>query len=78
MEDALACLEVGASRENAGLSVILMHGLGADGHDLEDVARLLCEAALPRRWRFVLPHAPPLPVTINMGMRMPAGTTFST
>lgn len=33
---------------------------------------MLCEVALPRRWRFVLPHAEDLPVTINMGVRMPA------
>ena len=49
-----------------------MHGLGADGHDFADVAALLANAARPRRWRFVLPHAPEQPVTINMGMRMPA------
>lgn len=68
----LRCLEIGAIREEAELCVILMHGLGADGHDFEDVARMWCEAALPRRWRFVLPHAEEMPVTINTGMRMPA------
>ena len=31
-----------------------------------------CEAALPLRWRFVLPHAGEMPVTINSGVRMPA------
>ena len=66
------CLEIGASREDADLCVILMHGLGADAHDFEDVAKMLCEAASPRRWRFVLPNAELLPVTINMGMTMPA------
>ena len=30
------------------------------------------QAAKPRKWRFVLPQAPNLPVTINMGMSMPA------
>jgi phospholipase/carboxylesterase len=68
----LRCLEIGATREKAELTVILMHGLGADGHDFEDVAQMLCDAAKPRRWRFVLPHAKQLPVTINMGMSMPA------
>ena len=68
----LQCLEIGATREEAELTVILMHGLGADGHDFEDVAQMLCDAASPRRWRFVLPHAKQLPVTINMGMLMPA------
>jgi phospholipase/carboxylesterase len=71
-EPTMPCLEIGASREDAGLCVILMHGLGADGHDFEDVAAMLCEAALPKRWRFILPHASSIPVTINMGMRMPA------
>jgi phospholipase/carboxylesterase len=49
-----------------------MHGLGADGHDFADVATLLSKAAQPRKWRFVLPHAPKMAVTINLGMRMPA------
>jgi len=65
-------LEIGAPRDEAELSVILMHGLGADGYDFADVANALSETALPRRWRFVLPHAPQQAVTINAGMRMPA------
>ena len=68
----LPCLEIGASREDADMCVILMHGLGADGHDFADVASVLSNAAAPRAWRFVLPHAPEQDVTINMGMRMPA------
>jgi phospholipase/carboxylesterase len=68
----LPFLEIGATRENAELCVILMHGLGADGHDFEEVAKMLCDAAAPRRWRFVLPHAPVMRVTINMGTAMPA------
>lgn len=51
--------------------VILLHGLGADGHDFEPlvpVIQLPDELAV----RFVLPHAPRLPVTINGGMVMPA------
>lgn len=54
------------------MTVILMHGLGADGHDFADVAEAISRAALPRKWRFVLPHAPHQKVTINMGMMMPA------
>lgn len=65
-------LEIGATREEAEVSVILMHGLGADAHDFEDVAEALSLAAAPGRWRFVLPNAPSQPVTINMGMQMPA------
>jgi phospholipase/carboxylesterase len=45
-----------------------LHGLGADGHDFEPIVPLL---GLPRA-RFVFPHAPALPVTINGGMVMPA------
>ena len=47
-----------------------MHGLGADGHDFEPIVP---ELALPRGpMRFIFPHAPHRPVTINGGMRMPA------
>ena len=52
-------------------SVIWLHGLGADGHDFEPVVPMLgLPASLPVR--FVFPHAPVRPVTINMGMRMRA------
>jgi len=52
-------------------AVIWLHGLGADGHDFEPVVPQL---RLPPqlRVRFVFPHAPMRPVTINMGMRMRA------
>ena len=69
---SLPCLEIGASQEQAEVCVVLMHGLGADGHDFADVAQAISQAALPQKWRFVLPHAPVQAVTINMGMRMPA------
>jgi phospholipase/carboxylesterase len=49
--------------------VIWLHGLGADGHDFEPVVP---ELRLPRPVRFVFPHAPIRPVTINQGMRMRA------
>lgn len=68
----LRYLEVGAPRSDAELTVIWMHGLGADGSDFHDVALALSRAAAPLRWRFVLPHAKELAVTINMGVRMPA------
>ena len=72
MEASLPILEIGAARDDAEVSVVLMHGLGADGHDFADVAQAMRQAALPQRWRFVLPHAPQQPVTISMGMHMPA------
>ena len=52
-------------------SVIWLHGLGADGHDFEPIVpelRLPAELGL----RFVFPHAPVRPVTINAGMTMRA------
>jgi phospholipase/carboxylesterase len=52
-------------------AVIWLHGLGADGTDFEPVVP---ELHLPPRLRlrFVFPHAPVRPVTINMGMPMRA------
>ena len=50
----------------------MLHGLGANGHDFADVAHQICTAARPAAWRFVLPHAESIPVTINMGLEMPA------
>jgi phospholipase/carboxylesterase len=54
---------------NPSASVIWLHGLGADGHDFEPIVP---ELALPKPVRFVFPHAPLRPVTINNGMRMRA------
>lgn len=55
----------------ADACMIILHGLGADGRDFEPVVPML-----PRpdyaQVRFILPHAPRLPVTINGGMVMPA------
>ena len=52
-------------------TVILLHGLGADGHDFEPIVpELQLPESLPIR--FVFPHAPERPVTINGGMRMRA------
>jgi phospholipase/carboxylesterase len=58
-------------RRPADAAVVWLHGLGADGHDFEplvDELRLPQTAAV----RFVLPHAPVRPVTINGGERMRA------
>lgn len=52
-------------------AVIWLHGLGADGHDFEPVVPELVRPR-ERAWRFVFPHAPVQPVTINGGMRMRA------
>jgi len=53
------------------VAVIWMHGLGADGHDFEPIVP---EIDLPKGLavRFVFPHAPTRPVTINGGAVMRA------
>jgi phospholipase/carboxylesterase len=52
-------------------AVIWLHGLGADGHDFEPIVpELRLPPSLPVR--FIFPHAPQRPVTINGGMRMRA------
>ena len=58
-------------RSPARTSVILLHGLGADGHDFESIVP---ELRLPDSMatRFVFPHAPVRPVTLNGGHRMRA------
>jgi phospholipase/carboxylesterase len=52
-------------------SVIWLHGLGADGHDFVPIVPELKLPPSPGV-RFVFPHAPVRPVTLNMGMRMRA------
>ncbi|MCK6375926.1 MAG: alpha/beta hydrolase [Zoogloea sp.] len=52
-------------------AVIWMHGLGADGHDFEPVVDEFDIDRLPPT-RFVFPHAPQRPVTINGGYIMRA------
>lgn len=52
-------------------AVVWLHGLGADGHDFEPIVPQLSSAAR-RAVRFVFPHAPVQPVTINGGMAMRA------
>ena len=55
----------------AAASVIWLHGLGADGHDFVPIVPELKLPAEPGV-RFVFPHAPVRPVTLNNGMRMRA------
>ena len=68
MEQELEFVErqVGAT---ADLTVIWLHGLGADGYDF---VPLVPELRLPFGVRFLFPHAPVQPVTLNGGMRMRA------
>ncbi len=64
------CVEVTTGADPVG-SIIWLHGLGADGYDFEPIVpELRLPAGLPLR--FVFPHAPVRPVTINGGMAMRA------
>lgn len=56
---------------NPTAAIIWMHGLGADGHDFVPIVRELNLAGCPPI-RFVFPHAPMMPVTINNGFIMRA------
>ena len=57
--------------DNPAFSVIWLHGLGADGHDFVPIVRELDLSGLPDI-RFIFPHAPTMPVTINNGYVMRA------
>ena len=57
--------------EPATASIIWLHGLGADGHDFEPIVAELGEN-VTRNVRYVFPHAPRIPVTINGGAVMRA------
>jgi phospholipase/carboxylesterase len=52
-------------------TIIWMHGLGADGHDFEPLVPELLDKSLPGL-RFIFPHAPVRPVTLNNGYQMRA------
>ena len=58
-------------------SVIWLHGLGADGHDFVPIVK---ELHLPQSMavRFIFPHAPMQPVSINNGMVMRAWYDIAT
>jgi len=59
------------TKERPEYCVIWLHGLGADGNDF---APIVPELNLPadKSIRFIFPHAPQIPVTVNGGMVMPA------
>lgn len=69
MSDILETVEVSTGADPR-YSVIWLHGLGADGHDFEPIVPELDLAGLSVR--FVFPHAPVRPVTLNGGMPMRA------
>ena len=59
------------SAPNPTATVIWLHGLGADGNDFASLVPELVRQGCPAV-RFVFPHAPSIPVTINGGYVMPA------
>lgn len=63
-----APLEITSNNETISASVIWLHGLGANGYDFEPVVKSLNCPHI----RFILPHAPARPVTLNQGHVMPA------
>ncbi|MDH3388309.1 MAG: alpha/beta hydrolase [Gammaproteobacteria bacterium] len=69
MADETLVIETGVHAPDS--SVIWLHGLGADGHDFEPIIpELRLDPGL--NIRFVFPHAPMMPVTINQGFVMRA------
>ncbi len=69
MADEPLVIETGVHAPDA--AVIWLHGLGADGHDFEPIIpELRLDPGISIR--FVFPHAPMMPVTINQGFVMRA------
>jgi phospholipase/carboxylesterase len=66
----LETVEIETGRNPVG-SIVWLHGLGADGHDFEPVVPELVRPG-ERALRFVFPHAPVRPVTLNNGYAMRA------
>lgn len=69
MTTELECIEITTSTQPE-FAVIWLHGLGADGNDFAPIVPELGVDDLAIR--FVFPHAPVIPVTINGGMPMRA------
>jgi phospholipase/carboxylesterase len=69
-ETSLLPAEIIEPKQAATASVIWLHGLGADGHDFLPIVPELGLDDLPIR--FIFPHAPERPVTVNMGYVMRA------
>jgi phospholipase/carboxylesterase len=68
--DEMEAIEIETGPEPRA-AVIWLHGLGADGHDFEPIVPEL-DIPADLQLRFVFPHAPVRPVTLNQGMRMRA------
>ena len=68
MSDLLPHITLPSGRDPQ-YSIIWLHGLGANG---EDFVPMVDEIHLPHAVRYIFPHAPKRPVTINGGFIMPA------
>lgn len=66
----LECVEIETASQPRH-AVIWLHGLGADGHDFEPIVPQLVRPSWPAL-RFVFPHAPFRPITLNGGLPMRA------
>lgn len=66
----LPSVTVGPTAAHHSATVIFLHGLGDTGHGWAPVMKILARS-LPFV-KFILPHAPSRPVTLNYGMAMPA------
>jgi len=69
-EELLPAIEIETAHA-PDASVIFMHGLGDDGNGWSQVVPAL-QLPPSLRVRFLFPHAPETPVTINQGLRMRA------
>lgn len=70
MEKLLETIEI-ETAGNPAVSIIWMHGLGADGNDFVPIVHEIDLSGAPAI-RFIFPHAPMQPVTINNGHVMRA------
>lgn len=70
MSTRLPCVEIEPPHA-ADSAIIWLHGLGANGHDFEPIVPEL-GLSPSSNTRFIFPHAPQRPVTINNGFVMPA------
>ncbi|HEX5961510.1 MAG TPA: alpha/beta hydrolase fold domain-containing protein [Rhodanobacteraceae bacterium] len=64
----LECVEIETAPDPRH-AVIWLHGLGADAHDFEPIVPQLLQPQWPAL-RFVFPHAPVRPITLNGGLPM--------
>jgi len=70
MQDVIAHIQIDTA-DSPDAAVVWLHGLGADGHDFASLVPQLNLSRCPPI-RFIFPHAPSMPITLNGGYVMPA------